>query len=200
MSDPQEFTFQTEIKQLLHILSHSLYQNREIALRELISNASDALNKLRHIQLSDEQYRDGVPLEIAFEPDKEASVLTIRDNGIGLTHDELVKNLGTIAHSGSKEFLRSLASSPTGDEAKADLSLIGQFGVGFYSAFMLAEKVVVVTRSYKEETGWRWESDGSGRFTITAVEGDVPRGAQIILHLKPEMEEFTEPRALILRP
>ena len=147
MSDQQEFTFQTEIKQLLHILSHSLYQNREIALRELISNASDALNKMRHVQLSEEQYRDDAPLEIAFEPDKEASVLTIRDNGIGLTHDELVKNLGTIAHSGSKEFLRSLASSQASGETKADLSLIGQFGVGFYSSFMLAEKVVVVTRS-----------------------------------------------------
>ncbi len=193
---PQEFTFQTEIKQLLHILSHSLYQNREITLRELISNASDSLNKLRHVQLSEEKYRDDVPLEISLEPDKEACVLTIRDNGIGLTRDELVKNLGTIAHSGSKEFLRTLASSQVGDEAKADLSLIGQFGVGFYSAFMLAEKVVVVTRSYKEETGWRWESDGSGRFTITPVEGDVPRGAQIILHLKPEMEEFTEPTRL----
>ena len=192
----QEFTFQTEIKQLLHILSHSLYQNREIALRELISNASDALNKMRHVQLSEEQYRDDAPLEISFEPDKEASVLTIRDNGIGLTHDELVKNLGTIAHSGSKEFLRSLASSQASGETKADLSLIGQFGVGFYSSFMLAEKVVVVTRSYKEQSGWRWESDGSGRFTITAVEGDVPRGAQIILHLKPEMEEFTEPKRL----
>lgn len=193
---PQEFTFQTEIKQLLHILSHSLYQNREITLRELISNASDSLNKLRHVQLSEEKYRDDVPLEISLEPDKEACVLTIRDNGIGLTRDELVKNLGTIAHSGSKEFLRTLASSQVGEEQKADLSLIGQFGVGFYSAFMLAEKVVVVTRSYKEETGWRWESDGSGRFTITPVEGDVPRGAQIVLHLKPEMEEFTEPTRL----
>ncbi len=197
MSDlQQEFTFQTEIKQLLHILSHSLYQNREITLRELISNASDSLNKLRHVQLSEQQYRDDVPLQISLEPDKEATILTIRDNGIGLTHDELVKNLGTIAHSGSKEFLRSLASSSAGSETKADLSLIGQFGVGFYSAFMLAEKVVVVTRSYKEQTGWRWESDGSGRFTITPVEGDVPRGAQIILHLKPEMEEFTEPARL----
>lgn len=208
VSDQQEFTFQTEIKQLLHILSHSLYQNREIALRELISNASDALNKLRHIQLSEEQYRDDAPLEITLIPDKEAGLLTIQDNGIGLTHDELVKNLGTIAHSGSKEFLRTIASSAatpveaTAEGAvadapkKPDLSLIGQFGVGFYSAFMLAEKVEVVTRSYKEQSGWRWESDGTGRFTVSAVEGDVPRGAQIRLHLKPEMEEFTEPTRL----
>ena len=195
MSQPQEFTFQTEIKQLLHILSHSLYQNREIALRELISNASDSLNKLRHIQLSDEQFRDDQPLEITLEPDKEAKLLVIRDNGIGLTHDELVQNLGTIAHSGSKEFLKSLAAKTEGADAPAgaELSLIGQFGVGFYAAFMLADRVEVVTRSYREQTGWRWESDGSGRFTITPVEGDVPRGAQIRLHLKEAMEEFTDP-------
>jgi molecular chaperone HtpG len=198
VTQPQEFTFQTEIKQLLHILSHSLYQNREIALRELISNASDSLNKLRHIQLSEEQYRDDSPLEITLEPDKEAKLLVIRDNGIGLTHDELVQNLGTIAHSGSKEFLRSLAAKAEGSEtpAGADLSLIGQFGVGFYAAFMLADKVEVVTRSYRDQASWRWESDGSGRFTITPAEGDVPRGAQIRLHLKEEMEEFTDPNRL----
>ncbi len=196
MSDTQEFTFQTEIKQLLNILSHSLYQNREIAIRELISNASDSLNKLRHIQLSEDQFRDDVPLEVTLEPDKEAKVLVIRDTGIGLTHDELVQNLGTIAHSGSKEFLRSIADKGKAGDAAPDLSLIGQFGVGFYSAFMLAEKVEVVTRSYRETKGWRWESDGTGRFTITAVEGDVPRGAQIRLHLKDDMDEFTEPERL----
>lgn len=197
MTQPQEFSFQTEIKQLLHILSHSLYQNREIALRELISNASDSLNKLRHIQLSEEQYRDNVPLEISLEPDKEAKLLVVRDNGIGLTHDELVQNLGTIAHSGSKEFLRNLAAAPESESKQsAELSLIGQFGVGFYAAFMLADRVEVVTRSYREQTGWRWESDGSGRFTITPVEGDVPRGAQIRLHLKGDMEEFTDPARL----
>lgn len=196
MSDTQEFTFQTEIKQLLNILSHSLYQNREIAIRELISNASDSLNKLRHIQLSEEQYRNEVPLEITLEPDKEAKLLVIRDTGIGLTHDELVQNLGTIAHSGSKEFLRSIAASGKTAEGSPDLSLIGQFGVGFYSAFMLADKVEVITRSYREDKGWRWESDGTGRFTITAVEGEVPRGAQIRLHLKADMEEFTQPERL----
>lgn len=192
----QEFTFQTEIKQLLHILSHSLYQNPEIALRELISNASDALNKLRHIQLSDEQYRDSEPLEITLEPNKEAKVLVIRDNGIGLTHDELVQNLGTIAHSGSKEFFRNLVASGKTQDGQPDLSLIGQFGVGFYSAFMLAEKVEVVTRSYRDKTGWRWESDGTGRFTITEVEGDVPRGAQVRLHLKDDMGDLLEPARL----
>ncbi len=185
---PEAFSFQAEISQLLHILSHSLYQNREIALRELVSNASDALNKLRHIQLTHEQYRDDQPLTITLVPDKEAKTLTIQDNGIGLTRDELIQNLGTIAHSGSKEFLTKLA-----DNAKGDLSLIGQFGVGFYSAFMLADNVEVITRSYQETTGWKWESDGSGRFTVEPVEGDVPRGAQIRLHLKADLEEFLEP-------
>jgi molecular chaperone HtpG len=177
-SAPEQFTFQTEIKQLLHLLSHSLYQHREIALRELISNASDALNKLRHVQLSDEQYRDESPLTIFLDIDKSDRVLTIRDNGIGLTRDELVENLGTIAHSGSLSFLNKLPA-----ESKGDLSLIGQFGVGFYSAFMLADKVEVLTRSYRDEQGYRWESDGTGRFTITPVD-NVPRGAQIRLHLK----------------
>ncbi|MBS0267153.1 MAG: molecular chaperone HtpG [Planctomycetes bacterium] len=196
MADQQEFTFQTEIKQLLHILSHSLYQNPEIALRELISNASDSLNKLRHIRLSDEKYRSDDPLEITLEPNKEAKMLVIRDTGIGLTHEELVQNLGTIAHSGSKEFLRSLTAAPQSKDGQPDLSLIGQFGVGFYSAFMLAEKVEVITRSYRDEQGWRWESDGSGRFTITQAEGEIPRGAQIRLHLKDDMLDFLEPYRL----
>jgi molecular chaperone HtpG len=188
---PQEYAFQAEIQQLLHILAHSLYQNREIALRELISNASDALNKLRHIQLTEPQYRDEQPLEITLHPDKTARTLTIQDNGIGLTHDELVQNLGTIAHSGSKEFLARLAEGAAGD-----LSLIGQFGVGFYSAFMLADRVEVLTRSYREEHGWRWVSDGTGRFTIEAVAEPLPRGAQIRLHLKPDLDEFLEPHRL----
>lgn len=190
-AEKQQFTFQAEISQLLHILSHSLYQNREIALRELVSNASDSLNKLRHVQLTEEQYRDDTPLEITLVPDKEQRTLTIQDSGIGLTHDELVQNLGTIAHSGSKEFISKLA-----DNAKGDLSLIGQFGVGFYSAFMLADRVEVITRSYRDSSGWRWESDGTGRFTVEPAEGDIPRGAQIRLHLKDGMEEFLEPYRL----
>lgn len=186
-ADKQEYTFQAEIKRLLELLSHSLYQNRDITVRELISNASDSLNKLRHVQLTDEKFRTDDPLEIVLEPNKEERVLTIRDNGIGLTHDELVQNLGTIAHSGSLEFLNQLSG-----DAKKDLSLIGQFGVGFYSAFMLADRVEVLTRSYKDEQGWRWESTGDGRFTIEPVDG-VPRGAQVKLHLKPDLDDFTEP-------
>ena len=195
MDQSQEFTFQTEIKQLLNILSHSLYQNREIALRELISNASDSLNKLRHLQLSEDQWRDANPLEITIQPHKEAKVLVIQDNGVGLTQEELIQNLGTIAHSGSKEFFQNLVSAGK-DGGSPDLSLIGQFGVGFYSAFMLADKVEVVTRSYRESSGWRWESDGSGRYSITPAGDEVPRGAQIRLHLKDDLEEFLDPKRL----
>lgn len=194
----EEFTFQTEIKQLLKILSHSLYQNSEIAIRELVSNASDSLNKLRHIQLSDAEYRDDVPLKVVLTPDAEAKTLTISDNGIGLTRDELIENLGTIAHSGSLEFMKKAAEarSQGGNEEKSggssDLSLIGQFGVGFYAAFMLADTVDVITRSYREETGWKWTSDGTGQYTIEPVD-DAPRGAQIVLHLKEDVaEEFTQ--------
>lgn len=184
--EKQQYAFQTEIKQLLHLLSHSLYQNKEITIRELVSNASDALDKMRYLQLTDEQYRDETPLEITFEPDKENRRLAIRDTGIGLTQDELIENLGTIAHSGSLEFLSKLS----GDQ-KADLSLIGQFGVGFYSSFMLADRVEVLTRSYKEETGWRWESEGTGEFTIEPAY-DLERGTTIRLHLKEGLDEFTD--------
>src|SRR4051794_15814409 len=130
VTEKQEFAFQAEIKQLLHLLAHSLYQSKEIALRELISNASDALDKMRYVALTDEAHRDSTPLEIVIEGNKEARQLVIRDNGIGMNREELVTNLGTIAHSGSLEFLKDAAS-----REKADLSLIGQFGVGFYSAF-----------------------------------------------------------------
>jgi molecular chaperone HtpG len=189
-ADKQEFTFQAEIKQLLHILSQSLYQNREIAVRELVSNASDALDKMRHVRLTDERYRGEEPLVISLEPDKTARSLTIRDNGIGMTRDELVRNLGTIAHSGSLEFLNRLSG-----DAKRDLSLIGQFGVGFYSAFMLADRVEVLSRSFSSDDGWRWESDGSGRFTIEPAE-DLERGTQVRLYLKSDLDEFTEPPRL----
>ncbi len=183
-----EFSFQAEIKQLLHLLSHSLYQSREIALRELISNASDALDKMRHIALVDEAYRDDRPLEIRLEIDKEQKQLRIVDNGIGMTRDELVANLGTIAHSGSLEFLQKLASE---GNKQGDVSLIGQFGVGFYSAFMLAETVQVRTRSYHENTGWEWESEGTGKFSI-APAGELPRGTQIVLNLKEDAADFLE--------
>lgn len=182
----QEFEFQAEIAQLLHLLSHSLYQNKEIAIRELVSNASDAIDRFRHVALGDSSQKAD-DLGIFLEPDSEKKLLTIRDNGIGMTHDELVKNLGTIAHSGSLEFLSKLAKS----DQKDDVSLIGQFGVGFYSAFMLAGMVEVLTRSYQEDSGWKWISDGSGKFTIEPQDG-LERGTQIRLHLKPDMGEFAQ--------
>ncbi|CAN5893647.1 molecular chaperone HtpG [soil metagenome] len=185
---PQQYTFQAEIKQLLHLLAHSLYQSREIAVRELISNASDALDKMRHVALTDPSYRDTAEgLEIVLEGHQDTRNLVIRDHGIGMTREELVKNLGTIAHSGSLEFLRNLGE--TG--GKVDLSLIGQFGVGFYSAFMLADTVRVRSRSYKDEQGHEWESDGSGTFAVRPVDG-LPRGTEVILHLKEDLKDLVQ--------
>ena len=198
LTDKQEFSFQAEIKQLLHLLSHSLYQSRDIAIRELVSNASDALDKMRYIALTDEASRETGPLEIAIEGNQEGAQLVIRDNGIGMTHAELVENLGTIARSGSLEFLKNLASTGGGTgtgagAGKADISLIGQFGVGFYSAFMIADKVRVRTRSYREEAGWEWESDGSGTYTITPAEGPgLARGTEVVLHLKEDARDFAD--------
>ena len=169
----------------MDLLSHSLYQNREIAIRELISNASDALDKYRFLALTDESIKDEQPLEIRLEPDAENRILGICDNGVGMTHAELIENIGTIAHSGSLDFLKNAA----GDE-KEEVSLIGKFGVGFYSAFMLADKVEVLTRSYQDESGWKWESDGTGSFTIEPHEG-LERGTSIRLHLRKDLDEFT---------
>ena len=182
----EQHSFQAEIKELLHLLAHSLYQNREIAIRELVSNASDALDKLRHLALvRDNVEADG--LEINIEPNKDDRLLVIRDNGLGMTHDDLINTLGTIARSGSLEFINQLSG-----DAATDVSLIGQFGVGFYSAFMLAETVEVVTRSYADESGWRWSSDGTGSFTIQAVDEPLERGTQVRLHLKQDLDEFTD--------
>lgn len=185
----QQYSFQAEIRQLLHLLSHSLYQNREITIRELISNASDALDKHRYQALTSGQPVSD-DLRITIAPDKENRVLVIRDNGIGMTQPELIANLGTIARSGSLEFLKQAKSK---GEQTADLSLIGQFGVGFYSSFMLADRVEVVSRSQSEEVAWRWESTGDGNFTISQVEGSQERGTSIRLHLKDGLDEFTEP-------
>lgn len=186
---PQQYTFQAEIRQLLQLLSHSLYQNREITIRELISNASDALDKYRYQMLTQGQQVEG-ELRITIEPDKEQRVLVIRDNGIGMTQQELIANLGTIARSGSLEFLKQAKGR---DDQQADLSLIGQFGVGFYSSFMLADRVEVLSRTASDSAGWRWESTGDGNFSISPVEESLERGTSIRLHLKEGMDEFTEP-------
>src|ERR1043166_8372933 len=149
----EKHQFQAEIQQLLDIVIHSLYTDKEIFVRELVSNAADALEKLRFLQASGKEIlQPALPLKISVEAKKDEKIVTITDTGIGMTHAELVENLGTIAHSGSKAFLKSLA-----EEKKPDLNLIGQFGVGFYSAFMVADKVVVETRSATgDEQGWRW--------------------------------------------
>ncbi len=186
VEDRQQYSFQAEIKQLLQLLSHSLYQSKEIAVRELVSNASDALDKMRFVAMTDEAHRETGPLEITVEGRPEARELVIRDNGVGMTRDELVDNLGTIAHSGSLDFLRQASAA-----GKADVSLIGQFGVGFYSAFMLAESVRVRTRSYRESSGWEWESDGSGTFTVEPARG-LDRGTEVVLHLKDDAKDFAE--------
>lgn len=182
--------FQAEIKQLLHIVIHSLYTDREVFVRELVSNASDALEKLRFITITEQEYHDkGLPLEIRLEADELNKTLTIRDTGVGMTHDELTRNLGAIAHSGAAEFLRSLDES-----RRAEAQLIGQFGLGFYSVFMVADHVRVRTRSYRlEERGWEWSCDGGAGYTIAPADG-VARGAAIIVHLKQDAHEFADPK------
>ena len=181
--------FQTEIRQLLDIVIHSLYTEREIFLREIISNAADAMEKLRHTQLTGPEVKDkDLPLEIYIDTDDTAHTLTITDTGIGMTKEELVENIGTIAHSGSKEFIKHLSAK--GDQK--DLNLIGQFGVGFYSAFMVADKVTLYTRSYQMEGEcFVWESDGVGSYTITEGE-DLSRGTKMVLHLKEDAYDFAK--------
>ncbi len=181
--------FQTEVKQLLHLMIHSLYSNKEIFLRELISNASDAEDKLRFEALSNADLYESDPnLKVRIEFDKEARTLTIADNGIGMSRDEVIENLGTIAKSGTAEFLQHL----TGDQKK-DSQLIGQFGVGFYSSFIVADKVTVETRraGAPVEQGVRWESAGEGEFDLETIE-KADRGTRITLHLKAECEEFAD--------
>ncbi len=179
--------FQAEVAKLLDIVVHSLYSNKEIFLRELISNSSDACDKLRYLsQTQPELAGEDAAFAIRLSTDADAGTLTIADNGIGMGHDDLINNLGTIAKSGTAEFMSRLS----GDDRK-DSSLIGQFGVGFYSAFMVAEKVTVISRKAGEDQGWAWESDGKGQFTVSPV-ADVGRGTRIIMTLRPEEKEFLD--------
>lgn len=183
----EKFGFQAEVKQLLHLMIHSLYSNKEIFLRELISNASDAADKLRFESLKDPLIMvDDPDLKVWVDFDKDKKTLTIRDNGIGMTKEEVIQNLGTIAKSGTREFLSSL----TGDKAK-DTKLIGQFGVGFYSAFMVADKVTVVTRKAgkPKEQAIEWTSNGDGEYEIQTTTKDS-RGTDITLHLKADEDEL----------
>ena len=183
----QTMGFQTEVKQMLHLVVHALYSNKEIFLRELISNSSDALDKLRFLALSAaDLYEDDSDLRITIESNEKQKTITIKDNGIGMSWDEAVENLGTIAKSGTKAFLASL-----GSESAKDSNLIGQFGVGFYSAFIVADKVTVKSRraGLKPEEGIVWESTGEGDFTIASEKHDA-RGTEITLHLKSDADEF----------
>jgi molecular chaperone HtpG len=187
-SAPQTFEFQAEIKQLLDIVIHSLYTEKEIFVRELVSNASDALEKERHLQLTEKAvYDDKLELEINITTDDKAKTFTIQDFGVGMTQAELVENLGTIAHSGSKAFVKALGE---GDQKAA--GLIGQFGVGFYSAFMVAKSVKVYTHSWREsEPGLLWASDGAGSFAIEESAGER-RGCKVVVELKDECSEFSQ--------
>ncbi|MEC9481919.1 MAG: ATP-binding protein, partial [Halomonas sp.] len=179
--------FQTEVKQLLHLMIHSLYSNREIFLRELISNAADACDKLRYEALdNDALYGNDSDLRIEIEHDAKAGTVTGRDNGIGMNRDEVIRNLGTIAKSGTAEFLKQLSG-----EQQKDAKLIGQFGVGFYSGFIVADEVTVRTRRADAEEGVEWRSKGEGEFTIADI--DKPeRGTEIVLHLKKDATEFAD--------
>jgi len=185
----ERLSFQAEVTKLLDIVVHSLYSDRQIFLRELISNASDACDKLRYEALTTPALREGAgDFRITLKVDKDAKTIEVADNGIGMNRDELIDNLGTIARSGTEAFVKQLAAA----DKKGDASLIGQFGVGFYSSFMVAQRVEVFTRRAGEDQGWHWESDGSGSYTVAEAEVSAP-GTRIVLHMRDDAEEFLEP-------
>lgn len=187
----ETLTFQAEVSRLLDIVAHSLYSQKEVFLRELISNASDACDRLRYAAITaPELSAGGADYRITLAADPAARTLTIADNGIGMGREELVGNLGTIARSGTRAFVETLSG-----DAKKDVGLIGQFGVGFYSAFMVSREVEVFSRKAGEAQGWRWVSDGKGAFTVGAAE-DVARGTRIVMHLSEGEDEFLEPLRL----
>jgi len=180
-TEPQSLSFQAEVVQILDLVVHSLYSNKEIFLRELISNASDAIDRLRLELLSQSQVpEDEGPLQIRVSFDADAGTITVADSGIGMSRQEVIEHIGTIAKSGTREFLQALS----GDQRK-DAALIGQFGLGFYSAFMVAEKVTLTTRraGLPAEDGVRWESDGRGEYTLETI-ARPDRGTTIVLHLR----------------
>jgi molecular chaperone HtpG len=180
--------FQAEVSRLLEIVANALYSEKEIFIRELISNAADACDRLRYAAITEPGLVEGdSDFTIAIDIDKDAKTLTVHDNGIGMSHDEMVENLGTIARSGTTAFVEQLSG-----DAKKDVSFIGQFGVGFYSCFMVADRVEVVSRRAGENVAWRWTSDGKGAFAMAEAERDA-RGTSVTVHLKDDQAEFAEP-------
>ena len=181
--------FQTEVQQLLHLMIHSLYSNKETFLREIVSNASDACDKLRFLSLTNEKLlEDNQQLGIWIDLDAKKNTITIRDNGIGMTHDEVIQDIGTIARSGTKAFLEEMSQ-----DKSADSNFIGQFGVGFYSCFLVAKEVTLLTRKAGTSTskGVKWVSDGSGEYTVEAIERPE-RGTEIIISLGKDSKEYAE--------
>ena len=186
MTNKQEYNFDVEVGKILNLMINSLYTNQDVALRELISNASDACDKLRYLAAQNSDLIKD-ELKISITTNKEKKQLIISDNGIGMNKEDLIENLGTIARSGTENFIKSL----TGDKQK-DVQLIGQFGVGFYSSFMIADKVEVISRKFDDENSWKWESVGSGNFSISESDEKIERGSKIILHLKDSASDFLD--------